>query len=134
MKSKITPREIRVWALVMTTVLTAIGIIQHLIWVHTRAAAIFWIIAALFFLPGLLFPTALKPVYRIWLIFAAGMAWFNTRLILGLTFFLVFTPVGIVLKLLGKDLIKEKWDRQATSYWIERTDEPFDPSRYEKQY
>jgi hypothetical protein len=134
MTSKVTPKEIRVWALVMTAVLAAIGVVQYLVWSHTRAASIFWIIAALFFLPGLLFPLALKPVYRLWLILAAGLAWFNTRLILSLTFFLIFTPLGIILKLLGKDLIKEKWDRQAASYWIERPDEPLDPSRYEKQF
>jgi hypothetical protein len=126
--------EIRKWALVMAALFTIVGLVQYLIWSHLRAALILWIIATVFLLPGLLIPAALKPVYGVWLKIAAGLAWFNTRLILGLTFYLVFTPIGLIMKLLGKDLIKEKWDSQAKSYWIEREIVPLDQERYEKQY
>ncbi len=127
-------RDIRIWALLLSGIFGVIGAVQFLIWHHERAASIFWILAVVILVPGLFFPVILKPVYRLWLKFAAVLAWFNTRLILGLTFFLVFTPIGILLKLLRKDLIGEKWDAQAASYWIERKKVPFDRSRYEKQY
>lgn len=127
-------REIRKWALVMAALFAIIGIIQFLAWHHQKAALVFWIIAAVFFLPGLLAPALLKPVYGLWMKFAAALAWVNTRIILSLVFFLVFTPIGLILRLLSKDLIKEKWDSKATTYWIEREATPFDPSRYEKQY
>lgn len=134
MSQPIKTKDIRVWALLLSLILGVIGIIQFLIWNHERMASIFWILALLILVPGLFFPVILKPVYRLWMKFAAVLAWFNTRLILGLTFFLVFTPIGILLKLLRKDLIKEKWDAKAVSYWIERKKIPFDRSRYEKQY
>ena len=134
MKAEFTPREIRIWAIVMTTVLTVVGGVQYLIWGHERAALIFWILATAFLLPGLLFPAALKPVYRLWLKFAAALAWFNTRLILTLAFSLVFAPIGLILRLLRADLIKERWDPDASSYWVDRPDKPFDRSNYEKQY
>jgi hypothetical protein len=127
-------RDIRIWALVMTALLAIIGLVQYLHWHHETAARVFWILAAVFFLPGMLAPATLRPAYKLWMKFAAVLAWINTRVILSLTFYLVFTPVGLIMKLFGKDIIKEKWDPKATTYWIEREATPFDPSRYEKQY
>jgi len=118
----------------MSALLAIIGVVQLLVWQHQRAATIFWILAVVFFLPGLLAPAILRPVYALWMKFAAILAWINTRIILGLTFYLVFTPIGLILRLLGKDLIKQKWDSKAKTYWIEREPVAFDPSRYEKQY
>lgn len=132
--AKIKSKDIRVWALVFTGALIVVGSVQFLLWQHQRAATICWILAACFLLPGLLVPSALTPIYKGWLKFAALLAWVNTRLILGLTFFLVFTPLGILMRLLGKDLIKERWEAKATSYWIEKEKIPFDRTRYEKQY
>jgi hypothetical protein len=134
MMNKFTTKDIRIWALVMTVALGVVGTIQILIWGHTRTAIIFWALGAAFLLPGLIYPAALTPIFKFWLKLAAALAWFNTRLILGLSFFLVFTPMGLILRLLRKDLIKEKWDKQAASYWIERPPTPFDRTRYEKQY
>ncbi|RJP76406.1 MAG: hypothetical protein C4524_10025 [Candidatus Zixiibacteriota bacterium] len=131
---KITARDIRVWTLVMAAALTVVGLAQYFFWGHVRAATILWILAAAFLLPGLTIPMALKPLYKLWIRFALALAWFNTRLILSLTYFLIFTPIGLILRLLGKDLIKEKWDPQAATYWIDRPQAPFDPARYEKQY
>ena len=134
MMAKYTTKDIRLWALVMTAALTVVGFIQILIWSHQRAALIFWIVGALFLISGLLFPLALKPIYRGWLKFAEALALINTRLILGLMFFLVFTPIGLLLRLFGKDLIKERWDGNARSYFVEREKVPLDRTRYEKLY
>jgi len=78
-------------------------------------------------------PMALLPLYRLWVKFAAKLAWFNTRLLLGITFYLVMTPVGFFMRVTGKDFLDLKIDRNAKSYWKKR--EPGDDlSRYEKQY
>ncbi len=134
MTQKHSTREIRQWALVMTAALTLVGILWQFVFHRPQAAQVFWIIAAAFLLPGLIWPGALKPIYPAWLKFSEALGWFNTRLILTLTFFLVFSPIGLVLRLLGKDLIKERWDRRAASYWIDLPEKPFDPDKYENQY
>jgi len=134
MTPKITAKDIRLWALVMAAALAVVGTVQFLIWHHQRAAVILWILGAIFFVPGLLFPLVLTPIFKLWLKLAAALAWFNTRLILGLTFFLVFTPIGIVLRIMRKDLIKKRFDPKAKTYWIDRPAMPFDRTRYEKQY
>ena len=134
MAAKSTKKEIRLWALVMAAILFVIAGIQYLIWAHTRTATVFWLLCAFFLLFGLIMPGALKPIYKLWLKFAAVLAWVNTRLILGLMFYLVFTPIGLLLRLLRVDLIKQRWDRDASTYWIRRPSKTFDPTNYEKQY
>ncbi len=134
MKSSYSRKEIRRWAVLMAVVSAIIGTIQLFLLRHPNAATVFWLIAVVFLVDGLLFPSLLKPVYWLWMKFAGALAWFNTRLIMALVFYLIFTPIGIILRILRVDLIKQRWDTKKPSYWIDRTDEPFDPSRYEKQY
>ncbi|TKJ37590.1 hypothetical protein CEE37_13840 [candidate division LCP-89 bacterium B3_LCP] len=134
MSIQYTKKEIRTWALVMAAILAAVGTIQFFVWSHIQTASVLWIISAAFLLTGLLIPKLLKPIFWLWLKLATALAWLNTRLILGIVFFLVFTPVGLLLRLLRKDLLKERWDSDASSYWIRRSDKPMDPQSYEKQY
>ena len=82
---------------------------------------------------GLFFPYALKPFYKVWMAFALLLGLIMTRFILTLTFFLIITPMGFVLRKLGKDLLDEKINKDATTYW--RKHEPIsNKSRYLKQY
>ncbi|MFH1862747.1 MAG: SxtJ family membrane protein [bacterium] len=129
-----TKKQIRIWALVMSAALAIVGGVQFLIWSHIRTATILWIIGALFLLLGLFFPMVLKPIFWLWMKFAAGLGWLNTRIILALAYFLMFTPIGLVTRLFGVDLIKQRWDRKAESYWVRREDKTLDRTRYENQY
>jgi hypothetical protein len=92
------------------------------------------IAAVLFALGGAFAYPALKPVYLGWMAFAFLLAWINTRVLLGIFFYLVMTPIGLVLRLTGKDLLDTTIDKAATSYWIKRTREPLDPKRYERLF
>jgi hypothetical protein len=87
-----------------------------------------------FILFGIATPNILKYIYLIWMSFAVVMGFFVSRLILSLFYFIIFTPVGVVTRLLGKDLLKEKWNTKATSYWITREPKPYDPKSSEQQY
>jgi hypothetical protein len=49
-------------------------------------------------------------------------------------FYLVFAPVGLVLRLIKKDLLNRKIEAERDSYWIKKEHIEFDKSRYEKQY
>ena len=91
-----------------------------------------WIVAAVFIAAALLVPMALGPVYRLWMKIGHVLGWINTRIILGLVFFVIFAPVALVLKLLGKDALKRRLDASATSYRIVSEQPPRD--RMEKPY
>ncbi len=91
--------------------------------------------ASLFFLgTGLVGYPVLKPVYQAWMKFAFLLGWLNTRLILGVFFYLILTPIGLVLRLTGRDLLDRKIDPAARTYWSKREVVPFDPERCERMY
>ena len=97
--------------------------------------AIKWLLGAspVLVLLALTFPRALRPIHFVWMPVAKGIAKAVTWLLLTLVFFLVFTPYGIVMRLIGRDSLDRKWDPAAKSYWIQR-EEPFDVERFERQY
>jgi hypothetical protein len=79
-------------------------------------------------------PITLRPVFKLWLKIAHAIGWFNTQLLLSIIFILIFTPIGLVMRLLRKDPMKRKMLIEKT-YW-----EPYkleglrDKSRYERQF
>ena len=89
--------------------------------------------SGLFLALGLFLPFLIKPFYKVWMTLAFLLGLIMTRVILTLTFFLMFMPMGLVLRMLGKDLLDEKIDRSASTYWKKHEPMP-DKSRYLKQY
>jgi len=83
---------------------------------------------------GLLAPILLKPLHKIWMSFAVVMGFVMTRVILTLIYFGLFTPIALLLRLLGKDVLEERWDKSAATYWVRRKREPYDPSSAERMF
>tara|TARA_B100002052_G_scaffold292132_1_gene313212 strand:+ start:37 stop:450 length:414 start_codon:yes stop_codon:yes gene_type:complete len=83
---------------------------------------------------GLLIPIILKPIYLVWMIFAVILGWFMTRFILSLLFFLVVTPIALLLKVIGKDLLGLKKQEIQGSYWNRRNSDKEQNQNYEKQF
>jgi len=83
---------------------------------------------------GFILPIVLKPVYMIWMIFAVILGWFMTRVILSLLFYLIITPIGLFLRILGKDLLGLKEEKNQKSYWNMRNSEKEQNQNYEKQF
>jgi hypothetical protein len=95
-----------------------------------------WLIGpglGLFILSRIAYPV-MKPIHIGWMTLAFILGWVNTRLLLGAFFYLVLTPIGLVMRLAGKDLLGKKIDRSATTYWIKKKSEPMDQKRYENLF
>ena len=92
------------------------------------------VISGLFFAFAFLAPLLLKPVYIVWMRFAFLLGWVNTRLILAVLFYLVFTPIGLVLKMLNNDLLDRKIEKDKGSYWREKEIKPYSQGDYERQF
>lgn len=75
-----------------------------------------WVIAAVLTAWALIAPLTMKPLYVAWMKFGLVMNWINTRLILGIVFYGLFLPFGLVFKILGKDPMRRKIDKNITSY------------------
>ena len=76
------------------------------------------ILSGFLILTGLIVPGALKPVFIVWMKFGHFMNRVNSTIILTIVFFLVFTPVGLFMKLIGRDVLHRKFDQNAESYRI----------------
>ena len=90
-------------------------------------------LAAFFMVPGLLFPTALRTVQQKWMRGAMVIGEFNSRVILGVFYYLVMAPIGFIRRRFGDPLNRSLGDR-ATSAWIKRERVPVDRERYERQF
>ncbi|MEE9304289.1 MAG: SxtJ family membrane protein [Thiotrichaceae bacterium] len=84
-------------------------------WIFNKSLPLWpWIVAVVFIAWALIHPTSLKPVYIVWMKIGGVVGFINTRIILGLLFFLVFLPTGILLKLFGKELIPNKFSDEKS--------------------
>ena len=89
--------------------------------------------AGLFFaLAGLAIPRALEPVYRWWMKLAEALGWINTRIILVLVYYLIVTPIGLVMRLAGRSPIAT--GRDAKSYWKPAAGHSYGDKHFEKQF
>jgi len=74
------------------------------------------IAAAIFATFALVAPAVLLPCNRIWMVFAGRLGAANNFLILGIVYFLVILPVALFMRIIGRDLMHRKLDRNAKSY------------------
>jgi hypothetical protein len=77
-------------------------------------------VAAVFAVAALLLPRLLKPLNLLWFRFGMVLHHIVTPLVMGLLFFVTVTPVGVLMRLSGKDPMRLKADAGAASYWIAR--------------
>lgn len=91
-----------------------------------------WIVAAIFAVTGLALPLALKPVYRLWMKIGHVLGWINVRIILGIVFFLLFFPVSLIFRLIGRDPMARRLDEKMASYRVTSHSPPKD--QMEKPY
>jgi len=66
-------------------------------------------------------PGVLAPLNRVWLKIGLALHKVMTPLIMGLLFFLVVTPIGLMMRATGKDILRLKRSPAEKSYWIDRT-------------
>ncbi len=92
------------------------------------------VISAVFFTLALILPISLKYVYILWMKLALVLSWINTRLILFIIFYLVFTPIGLAMRLFNADSLDRKIEKKRDSYWGMREKKVFNPLDYERQF
>lgn len=78
------------------------------------------VLAGVFLGAAIVAPNALTPLNRLWMRFGGLLHRIVTPVILGIVFFAVVTPIGMLLRVLKKDVIPLKFEQDRKSYWIER--------------
>ena len=77
------------------------------------------VISLLFLILGILNSTVLTPLNLIWFKFGIFLSKIISPLVMGIIFFLVVTPIGLILRLCGKDVLNLKKNKKET-YWINK--------------
>ena len=90
-----------------------------LIYYDNDAYQLIAIIASIFISLGFILPVLLKPIYFVWMTFAAILGWIMTRFILSIVFYFILTPIGLLTRMLGEDFLALK-KLPSDSYWNQR--------------
>lgn len=127
-------KELREFGLVMGVALPVLALLLMLLFKKPINWYKISIVSALFIGLGLALPILLKPIHKIWMAIAVVMGFFMSRLILTLLFYGVITPIGLLTRLLGKDILGERITREKRSYWHQRPAAMKSKESYENQY
>lgn len=71
--------------------------------------------------------------YRAWMLGALPIGWTISRVVMGAAYYGVITPIGVIMRLLGRDALSLRFDRSAESYWVVRR-RGTDAGRYLRQW
>lgn len=126
-----TPEEGRKFAFPVGTAFLVLG---GIVWWrgHTGVATVFGVVAGLLLVAGLVIPGKLGPVYRGWMGFALLLSKVTTPIFMGITYFLVLSPIGLLMRLLGYNPLKRKL--HDDSFWIPRPEGPSRKSDLNRQF
>ena len=78
------------------------------------------VISFIFLIFGLINSKILTPLNRLWFKFGLLLGKFISPIIMGIIFFIVVTPIGIIMRLFKKDLLNLKYNKKET-YWIDKS-------------
>jgi hypothetical protein len=117
-ESGVTDAQARKSALVVAAVLLLIAA-WNLYRGRTTVVVIFGSISAALFVAGLFVPVAARAFHKAWMRLAVALGHVNSRVLLTLMYYLVFTPYGLVSRLVGRDPLRRR-GKAGESYWTER--------------
>ncbi|HPN39004.1 MAG TPA: SxtJ family membrane protein [Melioribacteraceae bacterium] len=129
---KRTNKDILNFALLIGGIIAFIGFIT--IFYDSNAFTYLIPFGFIFILLGFITPIILKPIYLFWMILSVVLGFISTRLILGILFYLIITPISLVFKISGKDLLNTKLDKKVESYWVKRENIKYGKEETERQF
>jgi hypothetical protein len=126
-------RELRWFGVLLALFFAIVGTVARFKWHAPAAALALWgagvVVPALYYAV----PPVRKTLYLGWVYATFPVGWVVSHAVLAVVFYGVFTPVGLLLRLLGRDSMRRAPDRATATYWVEHRSEP-DPTRYFRQY
>lgn len=110
----------RSFGVVFAVIFALIGV--YLTWKNAGVAWWAFGVSALFLAIGLLRPAWLKTPNYLWFKFGMLLGAIVAPIVMGLVYLTTFLPLGFFMRVLGKDLLRVKLDKESDSYWIKRED------------
>lgn len=130
-------KQIRVLMGAIALIAAVFAVIKYWRVPEAGAPIVHLVIAAagiVLFLISLAAPTTLRPLYKAWMVFAHAIGWFNARLFLTILFFIMFTPIALIMRLLGRDPLNRDFRSERKSFWVKREEPEGGVERYKRQF
>jgi hypothetical protein len=89
-----------------------------LVWRHQDPRLWALALTVILVVPALVAPRILAPIYRVWMLLGEVLAWINTRIVLGVVFYGLVTPIGLAMRLMGRDPMRRQFERAGESYRV----------------
>ena len=70
---------------------------------------------------AIMFPLMLTLIHKIWMKMGAGLGWINTRILLCVGFYGILTPTGVLMRMAGKNSLRQGFDPNLQTYRVEPT-------------
>ena len=112
-------KQLRNFGLLVGGIFVLIGFWQLYRGQHETVRTILWVLGGFLIGFGAVAPMLLAPIYTAWMKFAFVLGWVNSRILLSAIFFLLITPIGLVVRIF-RDALDRRINREATSYWVQR--------------
>ena len=127
-------RELRQFAGIWFPAMFAvIGFFVHKATGAWTIPGILWGIAAVISVVGFCVPAFMRPIFVGWMVAAFPIGWTISHVMMAAIYYLVVTPLGLVMRVAGYDPMHRKFDTSAATYWIPRT-QSNDAKRYFQQF
>ena len=101
---------------------------------HSKFFFYFILAGLLLLVISISIPEVLKHVYKIWMTFALVLGIITTNLILTILFYAIITPIGLIIKLRGKNLLDLKFNKDSNTYWNYRKIKEYKREYSERQF
>lgn len=124
--------KIRQFGLLFTVI--GIGLIGLLYVPRDYAAGLIILLVTLFFAIGIEVTRLLRPLYRVWMGLALVIGAIVSTVLLSVIYYLLMTPIGLLMRLFGKDPMSRNIDPSAKSYWVVREKESNIKERLEQLF
>jgi len=128
------PRDLFWFGLLLPLAVAILGAILRWKWDLPTAAWVVWMAGGALATSFAVLRPLRQPIYVGWMIAVFPLGWIVSHLVFGMVFYLVLMPIGLLMRLVGRDPLHRRLDPQAKSYWIARPKDIDDSSKYFRQF
>jgi hypothetical protein len=126
-------RQLNQFGFVWMTFLTLFGLLAWFRLEHPRVAIGLWIAAVVVPVVGWAVPACMRLVFLGMSFLAFPIGFVISHLVLAFVYYLVLTPIGLMMRLFGYDPMRRRLKREQSTYWVERPPAP-EVARYFRQF
>ena len=128
-RPQVTERLLRQFAALSLLIFGSLAVLNLYVRHRPGLGAVFALAAAAIGGVGLIRPRAIEAVFYVATVVTMPIGWVVSRILLASLFFVVFTPIALLFRVIGRDKLVRRFDSRAETYWRPR-EQPDDPRSY----